>query len=95
MENVREVFKDLESHSLDVQVLHAAEYGDISHLESLLNRRIENGEDWSIDVASNYLWTPLFMAAKQGHADCVKLLLGAGSFFTSSQVQLILTDKCL
>ena len=77
MGNVQEVFENIDVHPLDVQLLYAAEYGDIEHLRKLLNRR-KNGEKFNIDVTSSYLWTPLFMASKQGHADCVELLLEAG-----------------
>lgn len=78
MGNVQEVFENIDRHPLDVQLLYAAEYGDVDHLMKLLERH-KNGEEFNIDVTSNYLWTPLFMAAKQGHADCVKLLLEAGN----------------
>jgi len=78
MGNVQEVFETRDFPPLDVQLLRAAEYGDVDHLQQLLDRH-KNGEDFNIDVTSNYLWTPLFMAAKQGHADCVQLLLEAGA----------------
>ena len=80
MGNVQEVFETSDFPPLDVQLLRAAEYGDVDHLQQLLERH-KNGEDFNIDVTSNYLWTPLFMAAKQGHADCVQLLLEAGEKF--------------
>ena len=82
MGNVQEVFETRDFPPLDVQLLRAAEYGDVDHLQQLLDRH-KNGEDFNIDVTSNYLWTPLFMAAKQGHADCVQLLLEAGEKFSA------------
>lgn len=78
MGNVQEVFENIDKQPLDVQLLYTAEYGDVEHLQQLLDRH-KNVENFSIDVTTNYLWTPLFMAAKQGHADCVKLLLEAGT----------------
>ena len=67
MGNAQEVFESVDIQHLDVQLLHAAEYGDVGHLQQLLDRH-RNDENFNIDVTRNYLWTPLFMAAKQGHA---------------------------
>ena len=77
MGNTQGAFEDIESQSLDIQLLHAAEYGDADLLVKLLDgNKLNNSFD--IDVTKHSLWTPLFMAAKQGHAECVRLLLEAG-----------------
>ena len=85
MGNVQEVFENIEIQPLDVQLLYAAEYGDVEYLQQLLDRH-KDVENFCIDVTTNYLWTPLFMAAKQGHADCVKLLLEAGTKLFTAQL---------
>lgn len=78
MGNTQTAFEDIESQPLDIQLLHAAEYGDSDLLVKLLDGSKPN-DSFDIDVTKHSLWTPLFMAAKQGHAGCVWLLLEAGT----------------
>eukprot|EP00112_Aurelia_sp_Birch-Aquarium-sp1_P000174 Seg1013.3 transcript_id=Seg1013.3/GoldUCD/mRNA.D3Y31 product=Ankyrin-3 protein_id=Seg1013.3/GoldUCD/D3Y31 len=78
MGNTQTAFEGIESQPLDIQLLHAAEYGDSDLLVKLLDGSKPN-DSFDIDVTKHSLWTPLFMAAKQGHAGCVRLLLEAGA----------------
>ncbi|XP_065065714.1 ankyrin repeat, PH and SEC7 domain containing protein secG-like [Rhopilema esculentum] len=80
MDNVQEFSEhpDFEIQTTEARLLHASEYGKCNLLYNLL-KSYEHNEEFNIDTTKNSLWTPLFMAAKQGHADCVKLLLEAGA----------------
>ena len=75
MDNVQEFS---ETKTTEARLLHASEYGKCDLLYNLLKSYGHN-EEFNIDTTKNSLWTPLFMASKQGHADCVKLLLEAGN----------------
>ena len=84
MGNTQAAFEDIESQPFDTQLLHAAEYGDSDLLVKLLDGNKKN-DSFDVDVTKHSLWTPLFMAAKQGHAECVRLLLEAGTSKISHQ----------
>ena len=55
------------------KLLKAADKGDVKKV----SRFIKKGMD--VNLSDDFGWTPLFRAAKKGHAEVVKLLLDAGA----------------
>ena len=74
MGNINDVETTIERKPKEVQLLYAAEYGVVDKLTALLAQK-----DVNVDSPNSSAVTALFLAAKEGHEECVRLLLEAGA----------------
>lgn len=74
MGNINDVETNIERKPKEVQLLYAAEYGVVDKLTALLAQK-----DVNVDSPNSSAVTALFLAAKEGHEECVRLLLEAGA----------------
>lgn len=74
MGNVNDVEAKVERKPKEAQLLYAAENGQVDKLYTLLAQK-----DVNVDCANSSAVTALFLAAKEGHEECVRLLLEAGA----------------
>lgn len=74
MGNVNDVEETIEQRPKEAQLLYAAENGRVEKLCALLAEKEVN-----VDCANSSAVTALFLAAKEGHEECVRLLLESGA----------------
>ncbi|XP_031554161.1 serine/threonine-protein phosphatase 6 regulatory ankyrin repeat subunit C-like [Actinia tenebrosa] len=74
MGNVNDSDALIEQKPKGTQLLYAAEYGKLDFLEEILKDTLVD-----IDSVNSSALTPLLLASKEGHSDCVKTLLEAGA----------------
>lgn len=74
MGNINYAEATIEKKPKDTQLLFAAENGNTEKLKALVAE--SNG---CVDPPNSRAFTPLFLAAKQGHEECVRTLLEAGA----------------
>lgn len=74
MGNINDAELKIEQGPREAQLLFAAENGRVDKLRALLAQK-----DVNIDCANSSAVTALFLAAKEGHEECVRLLLDAGA----------------
>lgn len=78
MGNVVDTHTIVKERPKATQLFHAAQTGNIHLLKSLLSEN-SSGEKLDVDTVNSSALTALVLAAKEGHAECVKLLLNAGA----------------
>lgn len=64
----------LNKKPLETQLLYASENGDFERV-----KRIIGEAEVPVDVENSSALTPLFLAAKEGHEDCLRILIEAGA----------------
>lgn len=74
MGNINDVEKTIERKPKEAQLLYAAENGQVDKLQALLSEK-----DVQVDCPNSSAVTALFLAAKEGHDECLRLLLEAGA----------------
>lgn len=74
MGSINDVEANIERKPKETQLLFAAENGHVEKLHALLAQK-----DVKVDCPNSAAVTALFLAAKEGHEECVKLLLEAGA----------------
>jgi len=74
MGNVNDIETNIERKPKEAQLLYAAENGRVDKLNALLAQK-----DVVVDSPNSSAVTPLFLAAKEGHDECVRLLIEAGA----------------
>lgn len=74
MGNVNDSDVLIEQKPKSAQLLYAAENGKLDFLEEILKDTLVD-----IDAVNSSALTPLVLASKEGHSDCVKALLEAGA----------------
>ena len=78
MGNLQDTYENIDQKPTEMQLLYAAEFDDRDRLARILHEH-HGKQNVDIDAAKFSLWTPLFMASKQGNSECVKALLEAGA----------------
>lgn len=66
--------ESLNRKPVETQLLYAAENGEFERVKQIIEQA-----EVSVDVQNSSALTPLFLAAKEGHTDCLKILLEAGA----------------
>lgn len=79
MGNVVDTHTIIRERPKENQLLYAAQTGNLDLLKRLLNDNESAKEKVDIDTVNSSALTALVLAAKEGHADCVKSLLEAGA----------------
>lgn len=74
MGNISDVEKTIERKPKEAQLLYAAENGQVDKLQALLSEK-----EVQVDCPNSSAVTALFLAAKEGHDECLRLLLEAGA----------------
>ena len=74
MGNINDTEANIERKSKEAQLLFAAENGHVDKLSALLSEK-----DVKVDCPNSSAVTALFLAAKEGHEECLRLLLEAGA----------------
>lgn len=74
MGNINDAEATIERKPKEAQLLHAAENGRVDKLNALLAQK-----DVEVDCPNSSAVTALFLAAKEGHDECLRLLLEAGA----------------
>ena len=74
MGNVNDVETNIERKPKETQLLFAAENGRLDKITTILSQK-----DVDVDSPNSSALTALFLAAKEGHEDCLTLLLEAGA----------------
>ena len=82
MGNINEVEEKIDRKPKEAQLLYAAENGQFEKLSSILADK-----DVQIDSPNSSAVTALFLAAKEGHDECLRLLLKAGACVNGIGVQ--------
>ena len=82
MGNINEVEEKIDRKPKEAQLLYAAENGQFEKLSSILADK-----DVQIDSPNSSAVTALFLAAKEGHDECLRLLLEAGACVNGIGVQ--------
>lgn len=74
MGNINDTEANIERKPKEAQLLFAAENGHVDKLSALLAEK-----DVKVDCPNSSAVTALFLAAKEGHEECLRLLLEAGA----------------